>query len=111
VSGRTNRARVVGCGRVLGMRVGGLYRTHHAHHGNTEHAHSSDECSPICRYPKHAITAFLIDLGAWPLDDCTLRWSSTEIRCTKNEAPRTPSATFAGPYKCDPYLHTRLPRS
>jgi hypothetical protein len=83
MSCRANRAGVVGCGRVLGMRVGCLYRPHHAHQGNAEHTHSSDEYSPICRYPKHAITAFFIDLCAWPLDDCTLRWSSTEIRCTK----------------------------
>jgi hypothetical protein len=85
---RANRAGVVGCGRVLGMRVGCLYRTHHAHQGNAEHTHSSDEYTPICRYPQHAITAFLMDLGAWPLDDCTLRCSSTEIRRTKNEPPR-----------------------
>jgi hypothetical protein len=108
VSGRTNRARVVGCGRVLGMRVGGLYRTHHAHHGNTEHAHSSDECSPICRYPKHAITAFLIDLGAWPLDDCTLRWSSAEIRCTKNDAPAHPPQYSYLPSKVLNRWHMRL---
>jgi hypothetical protein len=85
---RANRAGVVGCGRVLGMRVGRLYRPHHAHQGDTEHTHSSDEYAPICRYLQHARTAFLIDLGAWPLDDCTLRWSSAEIRCTKNEPPR-----------------------
>src|SRR5260370_17086657 len=76
------------------MRVGCLYRPHHAHQGNAEHTHSSDERPPICRYLQHARTAFLIDLGALPLDDCTLRWSSAEIRCTKNEAPRTPSAIF-----------------
>jgi len=94
VSGRANRAGVVGCGRVLGMRVGCLYRTHYAHQDNAEHAHSSDECPPICRYPQHALTAFLIDLGAWPLDDCTLRWSSTEIRCTKNEPFPHPFVIF-----------------
>ena len=50
-----NRARVVGGGRVLGMRVGGLYRPHHTHQGNAEHTHNSDEYAPICRYPHHAI--------------------------------------------------------
>jgi len=68
--------------------VGCLYRAHHAYQGNAEHTHSSDEYTSICRYLQHARTAFLIDLGAWPLDDCTLRWSSAEIRCTKNEFPR-----------------------
>jgi len=74
--------------------VGRLYRPHHAHQGNAEHTHSSDEYSPICRYPKHAVTAFRIDLGAWPLDDCTLRWSSAEIRCTKNEPSQHTSVIF-----------------
>ncbi len=94
VSCRANRAGVVGCRRVFGMRVGCLYRPHHAYQGNAEHAHSSDEYTPICRYPQHARTAFLIDLGAWPLDDCTLRWSSAEIRCTKNESFPHPFVIF-----------------
>src|SRR4029077_19461539 len=94
MSCRANRAGVLRCGRVLGMRVGCLYRPHHAHQGNAEHAYSSDEHPPICRYLQHALTAFLIDLGALPLDDCTLRWSSTEIRCTKNGPPRTLSVMF-----------------
>ena len=69
------------------MRVSRLYRPHHAHQGDAEHTHSSDEYAPICRYLEHALNAFLMDLGALPLDDCTLRWSSAEIRCTKNEFP------------------------
>ncbi len=46
MSGGANCARVVGCGRVLGMRVGGLDRPHHAHQGDREHAQNSDECAP-----------------------------------------------------------------
>src|SRR5216684_4380719 len=76
------------------MRVGRLYRPHHAYQGDAEHTHSSDDYAPICRYFQRAIPTFLIYLGVLPLDDCTLRWSSAEIRCTKNEAPRTPSAIF-----------------
>ena len=104
VSCRANRAGVVGCGRVLGVRVGCLYRTHHANQGDAEHAHSSDKSPPICRYPKHAITAFLIGLDAWPLDDCTLRWSSAEIRCTKNGA--LPSKVVNGWYL--PLVYSRV---
>jgi hypothetical protein len=82
------------------MRVGCLYRTHHAYQGDAEHTHSSDEHPPIYRYPQHARTAFLIDLGAWPLDDCTLRWSSAEVRCTqKMRLPLTASAIFTSAFQ------------
>ena len=43
---------------------------------------------------------FLLILGAWPLDDCTLRWSSAEIRCTKNE-----------PFTCTPEPGLQAPPS
>src|ERR1700694_4837640 len=88
MSSRANRAGVVVCCRVLGMRVGCLYRAHHAHQDNAEHAHSPNERPPLCRHLQHARTAFLIDLGVCRLQDFTLRWSSAEIRCTKNEPPR-----------------------
>jgi hypothetical protein len=35
--------------------VGRLYRPHHAHQGNTEHAHCSDEYAPVCGYLQHVI--------------------------------------------------------
>jgi hypothetical protein len=57
MSGRANRAGVVGCGRVFRMRVGSLHRSHHAHQGNGEHAHGSDENTPLCRDPQHVIYA------------------------------------------------------
>jgi hypothetical protein len=55
VSGRAYRAGVVGCGRVLGMRVGRLYRPDHADQGDAEQTHSPNEYAPVCRKPQHAI--------------------------------------------------------
>lgn len=42
------------------MRVGCLHRPHHAHQGNREHAHRSDEDAPICRYPEHSAPLLMI---------------------------------------------------
>ena len=81
MSCRANRAGVSGCGRVLGMRVGRLHRPHHAHQGDREHAHGSDESTPICQYFQHATPMSII----WrrSLDDSIVRWSLADTRCQK----------------------------
>ena len=87
MSCRANRAGVPRCGRVLGMRVGRLHRAHHTHQGNREHAHSSDEDAPICRYPQHGRPDVMIPTQLLS-DDFTLRWLSTDRRSTKKDRRR-----------------------
>jgi hypothetical protein len=47
MSGRADRAGMVRRSRIFRMRVGRLYRPHHAHQGDTEHANCPYEYAPI----------------------------------------------------------------
>jgi hypothetical protein len=59
------------------MRVGRLHCPHHAYQGNTEQAHHSDECTPICRHLQHVNPNYAHLSELW-LDDSTFKWSSVE---------------------------------
>ena len=83
VGRRANRAGVMRCGRVLGMRVGCLYRPHHTHQGDREQAYSSDPSAPICQRFQNGIPKILIRTLSH-YHDFTVRWSSADRRRRRN---------------------------
>jgi hypothetical protein len=71
MSRRANGAGVVGRGRVLGMRVGGLYCPHDAYQDNAEHAYGSEERSPTCACAGQVLST-APSHEKWLLNDSTL---------------------------------------